>query len=323
MLSRTISDQYHGDPTLVTLASAALDRPELRAFLKNASFDPASTAHLPASAYAWESERRFPIHTPEDTAASLVYRSKLASVPAEVDAKLAEAREAYGLSETLFAAATVKVASAEVEYAVPSQRRLPLGTPTQVKVAQEVLLRDKRLLDLETSVEAFCRLEKAATAHGVELDPVVATYAAKTACDGSFLKDALEERLCASKYPEHRDAYEKLAAAVPREYLTDTRLLVKLASRIHELDKEAGLERWYDRRLLDPMQSVFNARTKTAAAGGGVSMDTLMQLPAQVWEQCDVPEMAELAAAGDVQAFEQAYNTLPLDIRMVLERQIR
>ncbi len=318
MASDSILDQYHGDPTLTVLLGSVLDRPATYAFLKSASFDAEAGETLPPSAYAWEEKRRFPVHSAQDTVASLIYRSKCAShVPKDVDEKLAQAVEAYGIDPALFTSVRTKVAAApDVEYAVPSQGRLPLGNQAQVKLAEEVLLRDRNRLDLETAVEAFVRLEKAAAALGVTLQPEAVAYAGKTACDTAVLRDALEARQGATQ-GAHRDAYAKIASALPAGRVTDRDALVKLASRIHQIDQSAQIDRWYGKRLTDPMRSVFN-ETKLA----GTTTDILMQLPPEIWAQADVPEMAELAQAGDPDAFAQAYATLPMDIKLVIEKQI-
>ena len=89
-------------------------------------------------------------------------------------------------------------------------------------------------------------------------------------------------------------------------------------------------DKHYDRKLLDPMQTVFNTDmllTKVAncmidLGGMQVPSETLMQLPPEIWQQVDMPEMAELAQSGDSAQFKQVFDTLPVDLKMVLAKQI-
>ena len=109
-------------------------------------------------------------------------------------------------------------------------------------------------------------------------------------------------------------------------YIQDRTNLIKLASTIDQLDRFAGLEKHYDRKLPDPLQTVFNTE-KTAmemvdVAGAQVPVETLMQLPPEVWQQIDMPELGERAQAGDPAAFKQAFDTMPLDIKVVLKAQL-
>jgi hypothetical protein len=51
-------------------------------------------------------------------------------------------------------------------------------------------------------------------------------------------------------------------------------------------------------------------------------IDVLMQLPVEIWEQVDVPEMAQLAQSGDRESFAQVWATLPADIKMIIQKQL-
>jgi len=110
----------------------------------------------------------------------------------------------------------------------------------------------------------------------------------------------------------------------------DRKQLTKLAGAIDHLDRAAGLDKHYDRKLLDPMQTVFNTDmllTKVAncmvdLGGMQVPCETLMNLPPDIWHQVDMPEMAELAQSGDSAQFKQVFDTLPVDLKMVLAKQI-
>jgi hypothetical protein len=319
----SIIDQYNGDPVYAHLHVLTRDFPLAREMLKTASFETAKNTldDLPSSAFAWEDERRFPIHTREDTLASIFYRSKLGSfVPPHVDQKLALAQSIYKLDESVFA--PIKKASAEPgEYALPESSRLPLNNVEQIKVAEEVLLRDYDSLTLEKRADAFNRLYTAANKHGVALRPFSKKMAGATASNTAVLRDWLEARADAAAEPQHKVAFEKLAQATTKmpNLLVKRNDLTKLAVTIAELDERAGLKKYYDRRLPDPLLTVFNtekiAEATCDVAGIEVPCSVLMQLPPDVWESVDAPEMAQAVQAGDPEQFAQIFATLPLDVK--------
>lgn len=324
-----IQDQYHGDPTLTRLLSALADRPQALEAVKHASFDADAAERLPDSAFAWESERRFPIHTREDTIASLVYRSKHAgAVPRFVDEQLAEAAEVFGVSAELFAsnAPRTKIAST-VEYAVPDEERLPLGSVEQVKVAEHVLLRDGKHLPPDVRAAAFAKVAAAAIAYGMAVDPAVGAYAGLNACNTQLLRDRIGARAATTKVAACITAYDTLDLALQAlpPVIHDRPTLMKLAEKLEALDTAAGLTADYGRRIFDPMKTVFNAGEKLAMpsdlTADGMNVAKMMNLPPQVWDTIDVPELGKLAAAGDSMTFKQVYETLPLDIKMVLKAQ--
>lgn len=327
-------DQYRGDPTHVVLLAAMQERPGVREFLKQSSFDGDAGA-LPSRAFAWESERLFPVHTPEDTVASVLYRAKCAHVPPEVDEKLQQAITAYQIPADVFRAAQTKQASApeEIEYAVPSQQRLPLGDAAQIKVAEEVLLRDKHALPFEQRAEAFARLGRAAARAGVKVAGLVEAYAAGAACDTRELAGQIELRAGLCKQAACAEAYDALSQAVSAlpYHVYDAPSLLKIASRLHELDGVAGLEAYYDRKIADPMAAVFNqyGRLKAASAeevvdlaGVAVPLDVLMALPDAVWDQLDASEIKDIIATGDRAQARMAIQTLPRDMLVVLAKQL-
>jgi hypothetical protein len=297
--------------------------------LKQADFiaKKATVESLPSTAFAWEDERRFPVHTKEDTVASLLYRSKLGSaVPAHVDQKLEKAATVFGVKH---AVAAPKVASAQVKlaYALPDAERLPINSKSEVLVAEHVLTRDHDKLPLEKRAEAFSNLTTAAKAHGVELSPFSLKMAGLTVSNTAVMRDWLEARAAATT-GKYQAAFDKLASelsAAPAT-ISDRKQLIKIASVIGQLDEKAGLNKFYDRKLPDPLQTVFNteklAEEMCDVSGAQMPVSALMGLPEDVWESVDMPELAQLAASGDAAQFKAAFDTVPLDVKMVLRRQL-
>jgi len=319
-----IVDQYH-DPTYVELHLLTRNRPVAREIIKQASFNETDVDSLPSSAFAWEEERRFPIHTREDAAASILYRTKVSGyVPDHVDEKLATAAKIYEFDRSLVEGEEVIKEAAPIKnYVFPEEKRLPLDTEAQVKIAEHVLCRDFERLPIEKRADAFVRLVDAAEKHEIGLEPIAYKFAGLTVCDRDQLIDWVEARAAACESGVCRDAFDKVASQLRRasETLLVRKDLVKLASTLHTLDKEAGLEKHYDRKLVDPLQTIFNTTEKLAeaicdVAGKKVACSKLMNLPEDVWIDVDVPELAKIA---EVEEFQQVFNTLPVDIKIALK----
>lgn len=414
-MEKTITDQYHGDPTYAQLHVLTRERPKARGMLKTASFDQVDVDTLPSTAFAWEDERRFPVHTKEDTVASILYRSKLGSaVPEYVDDKLIEAAKIYGINRRVFDrvkqaggvggadlspdAQTLKLYQAErtplsavaaegrpawfaeglspelleqiqygkgddwytadlsvpvgvaeqqpslantlaearaaqagqpkvAHYALPKEKRLPLDSGPQIKLAEHVLCRDYTKLPLEKRADAFSKLVQQARRHDVELNDLTLKMAGMTISSTAVLRDWLEARAAASE-GKVSEAFDKMAEGLltAPPYIQDRKDLVKVAATIDELDRKAGLDQYYDRKLPDPLQTVFNTNKLAALmvdlGGQQVDVAELMQLPPDTWDQLGVPELSEVVQSGDEATFKQIFDTLPLDIKMTLQAQL-
>ena len=106
--------------------------------------------------------------------------------------------------------------------------------------------------------------------------------------------------------------------------------LMKLAYAIAKMDERAGLEKHYDRRLPDPLLTVFNTDKVASAtidiAGSMVPVDRLSALPASFWADLGGQELAdEVAPGGHVnpQTLATVVETLPMDLKHVLKAQLR
>lgn len=319
-----IIDQYN-DPSFIHLHVLTRDKPLARTMLKNASFEKTAGAALPSSAFAWPDRRRFPVHTKEDALASLLYRQKCASIPAEVDAALNKAASVYRIGHEVFS--SVKTAGEVTRtYVFEDSQRLPLDTPDEVKLAEHVLNRDFERLPLEKRATAYQKLTDAAQTHDVSLRPFTERMAGMVACSVDSLRDALETRATAAGPGKYREAFDKMASALSKAPpLLQTREdLLKLAGAIHTLDQGADLEKHYDRKLTDPVQTVFNTNIKLAeemcdVAGQPVPCSQLMALPPAIWEQLDLPEMIKCCEENDMVTFKQVFDTLPLDMKVALK----
>lgn len=324
-----IQDAYHGDPILLVLADAAAARPRLREKLAGAEFGDADA--LPDSAFAWPERRRFPVHSEVDTLASIVYRAKLASAPPpHVDETLTRAAAAWKIDPEVLrpsGAIEPKLAAAPVEYAVPSQGRLPLGSVEQIKVAEEVILRDGlQALPYEELTAGAKKIASAAASMNLIPSPELRRFAGEGACHVPTLRDHLNARAGYVKTAEARMDYDRLAHAVARYedfgsgVTYDAPALSKLASSLHALDVKHELVGEYGPRLLDPMRAVFNTtfRSKEASAGGSMTLagqavpfSALYRLKEADWRDLGLEDLATLSAGRDGRNLEAQLRVLP------------
>ena len=329
----SVIDQF-SDPAFGTLHRQVTRMPALEAFVKQAEVEQSDVSTLPDTAFAWPSERKYPIHTPEHAALSFAY-SKVASVlPAEVRGNIVKALEAYDVPESTFAEQAVKEASDENDYLVPEHRLFLVKTAAQCKRAQDDVVAALSRLDLEHRAIACGNLVKKADELGVELRPEILQLAGLVVSSTKTAMEWLEAR--ANRLPTedtvHKLAYMTLAKGLakgPAE-LSDRKGLLKFASAIAELDEQTGLDKHYDRRLPDALRTVFNTEkqaSKSVDLGGTfISVAKLAQLPASFWEDLGGKELSDEIAPGgvvDQSKLATVVDTLPLDLKLTLRAQCR
>lgn len=327
----SVIDQLR-DPTLARLVRLVANRPKIAELVKEADVLPEELDTLPNHAFAWEEKRAFPIHTPEHTAMSRLYREDhRGPVPRAVDDRLKEASDIYGLDEKLFDKVKVAaVADDPDDFLLPEQKRLPVKTAAQVKVAEEKLLAGYQKLSVESRALACKRLLEKAAQFNVTLNPLMHKLAGYTVTSTEKLASWLEARKEAAKEPVFKDAFQKLADAtkqLPVE-VRNREDQIKLAQVISDLDVKAGLVRHYDRRLPDPLQTVFNT-DKIAGLGVDlngrfVSMSRLASYPSTFYSDALGPDLVREASDGhggiDPQKLAAIIETLPRDMKSVLSR---
>lgn len=325
-------DQYR-DPALAVLVRLVEGRPKLAAILGDVDILPEELDALPVTAFAWPEKRAFPLHTKEHAMLSRVYRENSSDVPAFVDAAIKEACDLYEIEDALFT--RVKQAAAvddPEDYLLPDRKLIPVRSAAQVKTAEAKVIAGYTKLSVESRAMACTRLVEKAAHFGVTLNPLTHKLAGFTVTSTKVLKDWLGARVEASP-PQFKEAFQKLANAVselPAE-IRDRDTQVKLASVIDELDKKAGLVKHYDRRLPDPMMSVFNT---SKVAGHGVAlgnkfipMDRLASYPSTFFGDIIGDDLVREASDGrggmDVHKLAAILETLPLDMKNALALHMR
>lgn len=331
----TTIDQTN-DPGYAHLVALLKSHPGAYDLVKTASVED-NFAALPDDAFAWPEERRFPIHERHHAVLSHLY-AKIASVPAEVSAKIAEALDVYGVGpEALMPAQTKEAAADPEEYLFPEARLYRVKTAEDLRRAQSRLLEQVQRLTPAQRAEGFKNLYKRAAALGQPLDPRSYQYAGVVETDLREVRASLEARAAAVRDDELRGEYAKLASALgvyPRR-LAERPTQVKLAQMISDLDVRAGLARHYDRRLEDPIRTVFNTErlTKTGEqmvdlGGQSFPLAQLAALDPNLYGDVLGPDIvpAICPAAGghcDPHKLMEILPTLPADLKVMLGQKLR
>lgn len=329
----SVVDQY-SDPAFATLYRQVTAYPRLEEYIKEASLDAGEAVALPKTAFAWPDERKFPMHTAAHAAMSYAYVKAAAHVPAHVVGALENALTAYDIPADVFASPVTKVAADnDTDYLVPALKLWSVKTASDVSRVERQVVAALTKLDLEHRTVACTNLVKKAAEHGVPVSLDIQRSAGLVVSDLGRARDWVEARAGAVDSETFKTAYLKLAEGLKHQGAEskDRDGLLKIAGAIAELDERSGLDRHYDRKLPDAVQTVFNT-TKLASevvdlAGKSVPVSKLAALPPSFWEDLGGPDLrAEVAPGGtvvDVSKLATVVDTLPLDLKLILRNQVR
>jgi len=299
-------DLYH-DTAHATLGRLIQSHPGSTEMLKTAEFEDDPSA-IPDGAFAWGAERMFPVHTPEHAIVSALYVREQPQVPSHVRAKIAEALEAYGVPEEVMRPHEVKVAADPQDFLFPETGTYPVRSPEEVKTAEQRMMEEAWKLPLEERVKVFNKLASAAERHGVTLKPVAQGWGLAAYSAPEKVLEAVIGRTQIVKSAEDRVPYETISEVIRKDpfSLRDYNARVKLASTLMTLDKKAGIEGTWNRKVPDPILSVFNRPAKVGArmvvlGSESYAIEQLAGLPASFWADAVGPEMvSEIAPGGQV-----------------------
>lgn len=328
-MTREFVDQF-SDSSFKVLYAAFSEHPETEPLIKSASIDASENDSRENSAFAWPEMRLFPIDSPDQAVLSKLYMSKQAGIPAEVAKRCDDALAIYEIDLPL----QEKVASDEHlndKYLLPDQKKFLVNSPTAVKMAEEMMSRQRRNLDTSTQVSMAVTLVKQAADMGVRPNANTLSHAGLTMSDTGVLRDWIEARAVATDNAICKDAYTKMAELIgQRTGLESNREeLTKVASALHELDEMAGLSKHYGRKLPDPMTTVFNtdklADEMLTLAGYPVSLETLLSVDPAVYADVFGDDVASEFVNGqdiDPEQLKVILPTVPLDLQKVLAQQL-
>ena len=322
-------DQLH-DPDHGYLKNLLSVYPNAYEAVKTASLEEDPDA-LPSDVFAWEEKRAYPLHTKEHAILSAIFAEHF-GCPVDIRQKIAEALHAYDVPADVLVPTQQKVAEASDEdYLFQSERAYPVASAEDVKVAEARLLAQLFKLSSERRAEAFPRLLTKAANYGVTLQPLTYRLAGAVETHLEQVKEAVEARAAACLGTKAHEAYDKLASLLDNypERLVDHQIQTKLASYLNDLDEVAGLKKEYDRRIPDPILTVFNTNKLTKIAiGDGVQLgdsvfpiSQLAGVPPSLYDDVLGPDFSQEVCpngACDPQRLAQVLETLPADLKAQL-----
>lgn len=328
-----IVDQF-SDHSFGVLVRAYRQHPELQDMCKTANIDPSENECRSANSFAWQERHMFPIDSPAQATVSGVYiqmqKHAGLGVPQHVQDRCNKALELYDI-ELPQLKKTAASEPDEDEFLLPSRRRWRVRDADDVKLASDALQQNWHKLPLLERTDASIRLAKKAAAHNVSLPSRILKMATATSCETLKARDWVEARARMSKDDGAREGYEKIAGALGNglDVIDNREELMKLASALHELDKIAGLEEQYDRRLLNPIETVFNSEKialnpdETMMLGGRVvPIPAMMAVPGEIYREVLGDDIAdEILGPDDVPdrgALTTILPTVPRDVLSVL-----
>lgn len=333
-----VVDQF-SDSRYEVLLELAQEHPDEVSRIKEANIEDPS--QLPASAFAWPEAGLFPIHDPRQAVLSKLYAVKQAShVPEDVMRRIDTALELYGENVDIESEDIEKTASQNASdtrnYLLPSIEKLAFDQPAHAGPVAHALLSQSGQLTAATLAEAATNFVKTAAEMNLSADAIPARMwklAGCTTCDAGVLLDWIEARAVCC-VGEKRAMFDAIAEQVRQNFpsngvIDDRNELVKLATALAEADQFAGIEYMHDRRIPNPLESVFNmdklATQTVELAGRKFPLDQLLAVSPETYEEIlgeDVMEHAKVGADVAPDQFASLLETLPLDLQRLLATQL-
>ncbi len=329
-----IIDQ-NSDPGYSYLRALVKKYPEAYERVKTAELNE-EQSNLPDSVFAWESERKFPLHTPEHATLSFLY-SKLGSTPSHVIEKISEALDIYGIDRSIVTENVMKIAAPK-NYIFPDKQLYAIETVDDVKVAEQRLLQQVERLSVEDRASAFSNLYKFATDLNISLSKESQRYIGIVETDTKEVVASLEVRAVATRDEPTRQKFIKFAALLESapKIITDRTVQIKIANHVAELDKTAGMSRHYGKQkgIADPITTVFNTHVTTKISDSMVDLNgtsfPLTQLagidPKTYGDILGPDIVKEISTAdggnADPQKLMQLLPTLPNDLKSLLAQKL-
>ncbi len=319
------------DTTFKVLKQIVNDYPTISQYIKTAKVGEHVRNSLPDSAFADRSNRMFPVHSPADAILSKAYTTKLANVASSVVSQIDDALDMYGVNKDFFQRA--KVAHVEQVdkpiHLIPSQRKLPVYSGTNTKVAEDSFIRNKKKLNTESLAIGASRLVKIAEQRKESVSIETMKLAGLTQCNTSEAADWIEARATVTK-SNLSNSFFKLASIVRNLPIETGRSeLLKVASTLDKLDKLGGLELYYNKKLMNPLETIFNTKTAMEKivdlAGTSVPLNKLLEVDPSVYGDILGSDIvSEIAPSGqlDPEALIEILDTLPVDMKKSLVQKL-
>ena len=332
-MERPIFDQF-SDPSYRTVFKMVQEHPDTENLVKTASMDFEENEKVADSAFAWPERRLFRIDSPAHAALSRLFMEKQAEhIPMDVRSRCDKALDLFGVKLDL----TVKLAASDVpaydDYLLPSVRRLLVRSKDDVKLAAEAIGNQLKKMDTRTRADACTRLVKKAAELDQPVPMWVLKFAGFTMCDTEKLRDWIGARAEATTDAQLKFGYNKLAEELKPlpKFCGDRDELIKVASALRELDEAAGLEKFYDRSMLDPLSTVFNTEKLAddilTLAGKTVPLQDLLSIDPEVYKDVFGEDLSgefidPTTNEIDAEKLKTILPTVPLDLQRTLASQM-
>lgn len=329
-MERQYYDQF-SDPSFRRVFKLVQANPEIEEHVKTASIDIEDNEKRADHAFAWPERRLFPIDSPPHAYLSKLFIEKQAGVPEVVKTRCDKALALYGVEVQIHEKTAAESEPSADEYLLPEIRRLRVKTASDVSLASDAIQRNYKKMDVNTRARACTNLVKKAAEYNTALPIEILKFAGATICDTQKLKDWIEARAEATLDPQLSYGFRKMAEEVSRlpRLCGDRDELVKVADTLTQLDDAAGLARYYDRALLDPLSAVFNtdkiADEVIDVAGQQIPLETLLAIDPEVYKDTLGEDLAGEFVRPDGIDAEQLkiiLPTVPYDLQKVLASQI-
>jgi hypothetical protein len=255
------------------------------------------------------------------------YAIKTAGVEPHVIGRISKALDLYGVAAPVPELAKEAAAFEEVVYVLPEYNKLPVKTASDIKLAEDAVLRNKSKLKTATLANACNILVKLAGKNGLEVSSETMQLAGLTQCDVEKTASWIEAR---GNITSNRTFY-KLADRVRGPRGPKSRAdLVKLSSAVDQLDRKFGLEVHYNKKLPDPLQTVFSTKVAMSSmvdmGSCTIPLSTLSKLPESFYSDILGEDVAdEICKDGVVDAglLAEVVPTLPNDMKELLASKIK
>ncbi len=260
---------------LVKTASRLHDKELASNLLKIAEKSPDDAGGF--SCYACEDGMLFPVDSKEQTMLSRLYFNGQRGMftektAAAIDSTLSVYEQLYGIEGDFSLAGLCKTASAETHELLPGYS--VRGT-AGLKRAEREFMEKQAKMSIQDRVEFSSNFIKAASDNGLGVPEDIARYGGSYSCDFDRLQSALRLRKIASKRAGKDGApFDKLASEIKSDFIKTASQedLAGLAGRIQRLDEGFGFDSpWYDSRMPNAWQAVFNVKTAEETSPGDSS----------------------------------------------------
>lgn len=331
-MAAAIIDQF-SDPGFRVLNHLVSQFPDTEEHIKTATLDPEQNDARPDTAFAWQEKRLFPIDSPDQAALSRLYVHKQAAeIPRKVVEICNKALELYDIDMPLESKTAAAPIDDERDYLLPSIKRWRVTDAESVKMASEALIQNRRRMDVDTRATASVNLAKKAAEFGVPLSKSILKMAGATMCNTKELRDWLEARASITDDPQISFGYNKLAEEIDAlpSLVGDRDQLIKVAAAIQELDEAANLDYYYDRKIPDALDTVFNtdkiADELIILAGRQVPLSQLEAIDPEIYRDVLGEDLANdfISSTGeiDTEQLKIILPTVPRDLLQALFAQM-